>query len=229
MGEGARTLQEKRKKAAKEREVEDAKPTITYLWERYYENNKQKPSMRTDKVTYRHLSPFYEKKATEITKAEAKEFMRKLEAEGKAPQTVKHILELLRRLMRYGASSTRKDSLDLYELNEICAIPMPTVDNQKTECLTPEQANDLMRALDAEVDQNLAALVRLALATGMRRGALLGLKWDDLDFFQNSITLRGESAKNGKTTQIPMTTAARAVLERVQPFEGSPYVFPGRN
>ncbi|MFI3271477.1 MAG: tyrosine-type recombinase/integrase [Pseudomonadota bacterium] len=57
----------------------------------------------------------------------------------------------------------------------------------------------------ADHNQNLANMVRLALATGMRRGALLGLQWQDLDFQRGHITLRGEEAKNGKTCTIPMT------------------------
>ena len=62
----------------------------------------------------------------------------------------------------------------------------------------------------------------------MRRGALLALQWDDLDFRTGHITLRGESAKSGKTSQIPMTTAARGILEGIE-RTASPYVFPGKD
>ncbi len=41
-----------------------------------------------------------------------------------------------------------------------------------TENLTPEQVQNLMKALDEEPDQTLASPVRLALFTGMRRSAL---------------------------------------------------------
>ena len=85
----------------------------------------------------------------------------------------------------------------------------------------------LIDALDAAKDQNLASLVRLALATGMRRGALLALQWDDLDFRTGHITLRGEVAKSGNTSQIPMTAAALVILEGIE-RTSSPYVFPGK-
>ena len=116
-------------------------------------------------------------------------------------------LELLRRLINFGAKQ------ELFIKPAGLRFTMPKVDNQKTECLTPEQGRALIDALDAAKDQNLASLVRLALATGMRRGALLALQWDDLDFRTGHITLRGESAKSGKTSQIPMTIAARGAKQ----------------
>ena len=86
----------------------------------------------------------------------------------------------------------------------------------------------MKKALDEEPDQNAAAFMRLALATGMRRGALMGLRWDDLDFARGFITLRWEIAKKGKTEVIPMSKAAREILEHITRSE-SPYVFPGRD
>ena len=100
------------------------------------------------------------------------------------------------------------------------------MDNQKTETLTHEQLIALKKALDEEPDQNAAAFMCLALAIGMRRGALMGLRWDDLDFARGFITLRGEIAKKGKTEVIPMIKAAREILEHITRSE-SPYVFPG--
>lgn len=106
-------------------------------------------------------------------------------------------------------------------------IAMPTVDNKVTENLTAEQVQKLLQALDEEADQVQASLVRLALFTGMRRGALLNLQWDDLDFERGFITLRGDVAKKQKTETIPMNDQARLILDGLPQGRG-PYVFPGR-
>ena len=74
----------------------------------------------------------------------------------------------------------------------------------------------------------MASLVKLALFTGMRRSALLNLRWDDLDFERGYITLRGAVAKKGKTDTIPMNDQARMILSGI-PHYGSPYVFPGKD
>jgi integrase len=84
-----------------------------------------------------------------------------------------------------------------------------------------------LRVLDEEPDQNAAAFIRLALFTGMRKGALMALQWTDIDFERGFITLQGEHAKNKKTERIPLSGPARGVLESVE-RTGSLYVFPGR-
>ena len=226
-GVGEVTLQEKRAKAKAKaaREAERDKPTITLLWEVYHAAHQGRPSAKPDSRNVRPLlARFAAKTPDDIRTAHVDALRRDLEKEGKAPQTVKHVLGLLRRLIRYGAQRGLCTVPDISRLH----FAMPKVDNVKTECLTPEQAKALLEALDTDPDQNLAAMVRLALATGMRRGALLALQWDDLDFRTGHITLRGDSAKSGKTTQLPMTAAARAILESITPT-GSPYLFPGKD
>lgn len=146
----------------------------------------------------------------------------KLEKAGKSPQTVKHVLTLVKRLLNFALRKGYVDSIP-----GTLPITMPTVDNKVTENITPEQAQKLLSALDEEADQVLASLVRLALFTGMRRGALLNLQWDDLDFERGFITLRGDVAKKQKTETIPMNEQARAILNDL-PRGRSHYVFPGR-
>ena len=105
---------------------------------------------------------------------------------------------------------------------------MPKVDNQKTETMTKLLLLAYLKALDEEPNQHSAAFIRLALATGMRKGAIMALRWDDLDFERGFITLRGDSAKKGKTERIPMSLACRQIFESI-PHTESPFVFPGKN
>ena len=221
-GSGPATLEEKRAQAKAAREAERAKPTISRLWEIYQDGKGEYSNKPSDFSNYKHLSAFYARQPESIKTHEVSALAKSLEAQDKSPQTVQHVLELLRRLINFGAKQ------------QLCSRPtglqftMPKLDNQKTECLTPEQGRALIDVLVNAKDQNLASLVRLALATGMRRGALLALQWDDLDFRTGHITLRGESAKSGKTSQIPMTAAARGILEGIE-RTASPFVFPGRS
>lgn len=221
-GVGAVTLQEKRAKARATREVEQAKPTIARLWEKYMEHKGQYPNRYIDGVRYKHLSPLCNRLADSLKTTDVDAIAKEMLQQGKAPATIHTAIALLRRLINF---AVKKDMIDHPARLH---FHMPKVDNIKTECLTPEQGKALMDALDVDSDQNLAAMMRLALATGMRKGALLALQWDDLDFRTGHITLRGDSAKSGKTTQIPMTAAARAILVSIQPT-GSPYLFPGKD
>lgn len=68
-------------------------------------------------------------------------------------------------------------------------------------------------------------MMRFVLYTGMRRGELFRLRWEDIDFPRGFITLR--TPKGGKDEIIPLNRMAREVLEN-HPRNGSDYVFPGK-
>lgn len=71
-------------------------------------------------------------------------------------------------------------------------------------------------ALNEETDPFLPSIVLLALCTGMRRGALLGLRWEDVNFERGFITLAGVSAKKNQTSTIP--------LKRAEPYMRLPWM-----
>ena len=61
--------------------------------------------------------------------------------------------------------------------------------------LTPEQAKQLIKAAS---EYKLEAIITLALATGMRRGELLALRWQDIDFNTKSLHIRRTRNRIGK-------------------------------
>jgi integrase len=216
--------EEKRSAARTAKAAEEARCPFNRLWSLFEETKAGNRTIKDDRVRYHlHIAPVLGTKTIpELTVQDVDKLRAKLEKEGKAPQTVKHVLTLVKRLLNF---ALHKGYVEF--LPGRLHISMPTVDNKVTENLTQEQAKKLLKALDEEADQNMASLVRLALFTGMRRGALLNLQWDDLDFERGFITLRGDVAKKKKSETIPMNAQARAVLKGVIRTTG-PYVFPGK-
>ena len=130
------------------------------------------------------------------------------------------VLELLRRTINYGVKRGLISPINF-------KIEIPRLNNQTTEDLSPEQLKKLIEVLDADKDQTAANVMRLALFTGMRRGEIFKLKWDDIDFRRGFITL--QDPKGGQDATIPLNEAARAVFESIDVDEDeNPYVFPGR-
>jgi integrase len=76
---------------------------------------------------------------------------------------------------------------------------------------------------------HLEPIILLALNTGMRRGELFALQWSDIDLERRTLTVRGSSAKSGKTRHIPLNTEATHTLTQWRK-QGSPagLVFPGK-
>ena len=219
------TNQERREAAEAAKLEEEGRPTIARLWVTYDENTPARSSRNTDAARYNlHLAQsFGGKLPSELVTLDI-DRLRVNKLKTHSPQTVKHILSLLRRIINFGVKKGLCPMVDPSRLN----FTFPQVSNQKTENLTREQMTAYLRALDQEPDQNAAAFIRLALSTGMRKGALMALQWADIDFERLFITLRGEHAKNKKTERIPLSSAALAVLEKIE-RTGSPYVFPGRS
>lgn len=72
-------------------------------------------------------------------------------------------------------------------------------------------------------------LIITALNTGLRRGNLLSLKWDNIDFTNNIITLKVKSRTKdgGKNHSVPMTNELKKVLQNLPKI--SEYVFLSSN
>jgi integrase len=215
---------EKRTAVRAAKSAEEARYPFNRLWSLFEEVKTGNRTLKDDRIRYNlHIAPVLGDKAIpDLTVQDMDRLRARLEKQCKPPQTLKHVLTLVKRLLNY---TMKKGYVDF--LPGRLHISMPTGDNKVTENITQEQAKKLIEALDEEADQTMASLVRLALFTGMRRSALLNLQWADLDFERGFITLRGDVAKKKKTETIPMNTQARVVLEGVI-RTNSPYVFPGK-
>lgn len=218
------TNEEKRAAVRAAKMAEESRYPLNKIWSLFEEAKNANRTLKDDRIRYNlHIAPSLGAKSIpELTVHDMDKLRGKLEKAGKSPQTVKHVLTLVKRLLNFALRKGYVESIP-----GTLHITMPTVDNKVTENITPEQAQKLLQALDEEADQVLASLVRLALFTGMRRGALLNLQWGDLDFERGFITLRGDVAKKQKTETIPMNEQARVILSEL-PRSKSPYVFPGR-
>jgi len=155
-----------------------------------------------------------------VTQDDIERFKYNLQNRELKPATIRHVLELLRRLANFAAKNNLCSGLSF-------KIQMPKVENYKTEELNNAQLQKLMQVLEEESDIQVSNLVRLALYTGMRRGELFNLNWGDIDFYNKTITVKSD--KKGDQPTIPLNEMAEKVLvEHAHTENGSKFVFPGR-
>ena len=170
MIEGRRlTRQEKRAEEA-------ARTTLTKLWTAYSDTLKNKASKASDTTNFGHLAPLHSKYPESIVTADLDAIRLKLEKGGKKPQTVKHVITLVRRIINYGVKRGLCQPINPARLS----FTLPTFDNRVTESLSPDQLQHLFEVLAEYHDQDVTQLIRWALCSGMRKKAILNLRWADV-------------------------------------------------
>lgn len=213
------------------KEAEKGRWTVARIFEAYKTAHPEQASLKTWISLYTaHIDPSMGKKEPlELVTLDVERLRRNV-AKKKHPrtgnplsdQTVKHVISLLKRLIKWASDTGRIESAHHIRFK------MPSVDNTVTETMTPDQARAYFEALATEKDRDAAAYFKVMLLTGIRKSALLALQWEDVDFQRGFVTLRGGSAKSGKTQQIPLAQEAVEVLRTITRTD-SPFVWPGRD
>ena len=120
------------------------------------------------------------------------------------------------------------DMVEEETLKRIRRAKMLEENNRRLRYLSKEECHTLV---DACVDY-LKPIVITALNTGMRKGEILSLKWDNIDMNNGFILLGSGMTKNGERREIPINATLRATFEKL--YKGTvkkprridvPYVF----
>ncbi len=109
---------------------------------------------------------------------------------------------------------------DLLHANVAQGTSLPKSTQGRTRYLSP---SELKTAMD-NAPEWLRAPMALAVATGMRRGELLGLRWTDVDLSARHVYLR--ETKNGTLRVLALNDLALRVLDSL-PNDRTGLVFPG--
>lgn len=83
-------------------------------------------------------------------------------------------------------------------VNPAEAVERPQIPPKEMKTLTIEQVGIFLE--EAKQDPNYAAFL-LDLSTGLRRGELLGIWWDDIDFEKSTLTIRRQLSKRSRTAE----------------------------
>jgi integrase len=93
-----------------------------------------------------------------------------------------------------------------------------------------EREQEKKAELNGKFADYLKPMILVSLYSGLRRGSLFGLKWNDIDFFTKTMTIRPDNDKPEKTLQLPMNSVVVETLtawkEQNSPVEDDALVFP---
>ena len=195
--------------------------------ERYSKPNKRSWKS-SDSNSIKKLNRFFgDLELSKITQQMVEEYVRlrratkKRRQDGKesylAPATVNRELSCLKTMF------TKAMEWDQVESSPCVKVWKLKENNARTRFLTDEEIERLMKAA---LLPKLRQVITVFINTGMRKGELQNLKWLDLDFDRNLITL--PRTKNGKVHYIPMNEVTKQVLLQRRIAKESPLlVFSG--
>ena len=202
----------------------------SYQTYRGYIDNHIKPNIGDvplSKLSSLHLQKLYKKLLAggRVDRIEAKGQPKSLSA-----KTVRNINQVISSAIDFA-----KDQ-KLISSNPTDGCALPKLEHKEMKTLPVEQLTSFLREAK---ESGVFELYYIELATGLRRGELLGLKWEDIDLVQGSLRVQRQVARiNGEVVEAPLKTKnayrtlplsadAVGVLQEQRKKSGSsPYVFP---
>lgn len=120
------------------------------------------------------------------------------------PRSADYRIQVLKRVLSWGMDN------EMCEANPALGVGAIYKNNRADEIVEPHE----LTAILANLSPTARLAVRLAAATGMRRGDLVDLRWAEVSDF--SIERSAEKSANGVRLLIPLTQEARAVLTELR-------------
>ena len=204
------------------------RPSSHQTYKGYIENH-IKPNIGDipiEKLTSLQLQKFYRLLLTEgrVPRIESEK-----QPKGLSAKTVRNINQVISSAMDMAV----RHKLILSNPTEGCELPK--VEHREMKTLPAEQLGAFLREAK---ESGVYELYYMDLATGLRRGELLGLKWEDIDLANGIIHVRRQVARvDGEVKEMPLKTKnsyrnisisqdAVAMLTEMEAHRSSDYVFP---
>ncbi len=135
------------------------------------------------------------------------------------PSTVNRLLATLKHMVNKGTQWGMASDRALKQVRNVRLLPE---NNRRLRFLSIEECQRLIECCH----KDLKPIVVVALNTGMRRGEIFNLKWEQVDLRHGFILL--DTSKNGERREIPINTTLEYLFKEMPHSVESEYVFVGK-
>lgn len=202
-------------------------PTVSQLVDEYIEKWAQprKRSWKEDRRLLNHdvIPAIGRKKAEIVTRRDIRLLLDSIIERG-APVTANRVLAVVRKMFRFAISR------DIVQSNPCEAIEAPARESSRERVLSESEIKTLWQELERDtvhMSESVRMVFRFMLATGQRKGEVVGAEWDEFDLASGWWTIPAEKAKNGLPHRVPLSPLALRLLKEIQKSTGdADYLFP---
>ena len=99
-------------------------------------------------------------------------------------------------------------------------------EEKRDRYVTPAELPKLIEAIQKEPNESARFGIWLYLLTGLRKEELLTARWANIDHDRSEIKI--EDTKNGRHHYLPLSLAAKTILDRIPRKDGNPYILVGK-
>jgi integrase len=170
---------------------------------RYVEETKQLRTSRKRKEQLRTLKSYFQDKIlNRITPGDIDDY-KSFRLKNVKPATVNRELATLRHIFNLARRNKK-----FYGDNPVSIAGLLSEDNHRDRVLIPDEEERLM----SNSSDHLKPILATALNTGMRRGEILSLTWNNVDFDNNLFIINASNNKSKKTKRIPINSYLKTML-----------------
>ncbi len=150
-----------------------------------------------------NLKNFKLDKATDIKKKDIESLLLEFKKNGLSNKTINNIMIFISAVYNYGID------IEILSKNPCNGLKTLRVENKGIHVLSEEEI-ELFLQKAKEITPDYYALFATAIYTGMRRGELLALTWQDINFKDNTINIDKQLYK-GQATSTKTTSSTRKI------------------
>ena len=202
-------------------------PTVRDLYQRYCDEHlplKSERAQADERAMWRNdiLPELGSRRLADVARDEVQRLHAKITKSGR-PVRANRLCEVLRR-----AFSLAVDDWKMAADNPASRFKR-NPEGRREKYLSLEQVGRLARALAAHPERTSADAIRIMILTGARRGEVLRMRWDQVDFARGKWVKRPEETKQRRQHTVTLSAPALQLLSEVRERSKSKWVFPGPN
>ncbi len=182
-----------------------------------YSKKFKKSWIYDEREVNRFMTPYFHRKASQITKIEMQELHEKIGDESgfyQANRLLERVRAIFNKAIEWGWNGTNP-TLGIKKFKE----------KSRQRFLRKDEMPRFFKSLAEETNEAARDFILMALLTGARKTNVLEMQWDEVNFAICEWHIK--ETKNGESHIIPLTPPAIAILKERKRGATSTYVFPG--